>query len=86
MDNRQIINMVMVDFRKAFDLMDHAFVLKKIRHFKISNKPPLWFSSYLLNRKQKVVINDNESKYGKIHLVYPSGLKFGTSVIVNVHK
>ena len=63
MDNGQIIGMAMVDFRKAFDLMDHPFVLKKLRHFKISNKTLLLFSSYLLNRKQKLVINDIESKY-----------------------
>ena len=74
MDNGQIIGMAMLDFRKAFDLMDHAFVLKKLRHFKISNKTLLWFSSYLLNRKQKLVINDIESKYeSKIKFGVPQG-------------
>ena len=59
-NNGQIIGMVMVDFRKAFDLVDHSFLLKTLRHYKISNKTLLWFSSYLSNRKQKVVINDIE--------------------------
>ena len=30
----QIIGMIMVDFRKAFDLVDHTFLLKKLKHYK----------------------------------------------------
>ena len=30
-NNSQIIGMVIVDFRKAFDLVDHTFLLKNIR-------------------------------------------------------
>ena len=30
----QIIGMIMVDFRKAFDLEDHTFLLKKLKHYK----------------------------------------------------
>ena len=65
--------MVMVDFMKAFDLVDHTLLLKKLRHYKISNKTLLLFSSYLLNRKQKVVINDIELKYEKIIFDVPQG-------------
>ena len=56
--------MVMVDFRKAFDLVDYTLLLKKLRHYKLSDKTINWFSSYffLLDRKQKVVINNNESR------------------------
>ena len=68
--------MVMVDFRKAFDLVDHTLLLKNLRHYKISDKTLLWFSSYLLNRKQKVVINDIESKYEKIMFGVPQGSSF----------
>ena len=52
-NNGQIIGMVMVDFRKAFDLVDHTLLLKKLRHYKISDETLLWFSSYLLNKKTK---------------------------------
>ena len=65
-NNSQIIGqiistMVMVDIRKAFDLVDHILLLKKLRHYKLSAEAVNWFSSYLLNRKQKVVINNTES-------------------------
>ena len=84
-NNGQIIGMVMVDFRKAFDLVDHTLLLKKLKHYESSNKALLWFSSNLFNRKLKVVINDMESKYEKNYVWCPSGLNFGTSVIFNVH-
>ena len=76
-NNGQIIGIVMVDFRKAFDLVGHTLLLKKLRHYKISNKTLLWFSYYLLNRKQKVVINDIESKYEKNMFGVPQGSILG---------
>ena len=33
-NNSQIIGLVMIDFRKAFDLVDHTLLLKKLRHYK----------------------------------------------------
>ena len=46
-----------INLVKAFDLVDHTLLLKKLRHYKLSDKTINWFSSYLLGRKQKVVIN-----------------------------
>ena len=76
-NNGQIIGMVMVDFRKAFDLVDHTLLLKKLRHNKISDETLLWFSSYLLNRKQKVVINNIESTTENIVCGVPQGTILG---------
>ena len=76
-NNGQIIGMVMVDFRKAFDLVDHTLLLKKLRHYKISDETLLWFSSYLLNRKQKVVINNIESTTENIVCGVPQGTILG---------
>ena len=76
-NNGQIIGMVMVDFRKAFDLVDHTHLLKKLRHYKISDETLLWFSSYLLNRKQKVVINNIESTTENIVCGVPQGTILG---------
>ena len=44
------------------DLVDHTLLLKKLRRYKLSDKTINWFSSYLLDRKQKVVINNIESR------------------------
>ena len=39
-----------------------TLLLEKLRHYKLSDKTINWFSSYLLDRKQKVVINNIESR------------------------
>ena len=33
-----MIGMVMIDFRKAFDLVDHTLLLKKLKYYKISEE------------------------------------------------
>ena len=52
----------MVDFRKAFDLGDHKILLKKLNLYKCSNLTLSWFSSYLSNRSQFVIINGIRSE------------------------
>ena len=49
-----LIGAVMIDFKKAFDLVDHSLLLKKLKHYKLSNDTLLWFASNLSKRKQKV--------------------------------
>ena len=53
-NNSQMIGMVMIDFRKAFDLVDHTLLLKKLKYYKISEETISWFSSYLMGRKQSL--------------------------------
>ena len=58
----QKIGMVMGDFRKAFDIVDHPLLLKKFKYYKISEETISWFSSYLLGRKQRVFVNNSLSE------------------------
>ena len=53
-----MVGVVMIDFKKAFDLVDHNILLKKLKHYKLSDKTLSWFGSYLLNRKQRVCVNN----------------------------
>ena len=52
----QMIGMAMIDFRKAFNLVDHTLLLKKLKYYKISEETISWFSSYMLVRNQKVFV------------------------------
>ena len=53
-----LIGSVMIDFKKAFDLVDHSILLKKLKHYKLSDNTLSWFASYLSSRKQKVSLNN----------------------------
>lgn len=76
-NNSQMIGMVMVDFRKAFDLVDHTLLLKKLKYYRISKETIDWFSSYLLNRKQKVFVNNTLSAAENIVTGVPQGTILG---------
>ena len=51
-NNGNLVCCVLVDFRKAFDLVDHKLLLQKLRYFILSNLSLSWFESYLNNRTQ----------------------------------
>ena len=63
---------VLLDLRKAFDLIDHNMLLKKLRMYKCSNNSLNWFASYLQNRYQRTTVN------GKISTKLPKNYFIAT--------
>ncbi|KAJ0180561.1 hypothetical protein K1T71_003965 [Dendrolimus kikuchii] len=56
MDNRIQVDTVYTDFRKAFDKVDHDILLRKLAFNGIRGNLLRWFTSYIKNRSQRVVI------------------------------
>jgi Reverse transcriptase (RNA-dependent DNA polymerase) len=48
--------------KKAFDMVDHGILLKKLRKFGVGDTAIGWFSDYLRNRQQFVSIGSVNSK------------------------
>jgi hypothetical protein len=48
---------VFLDLKKAFDVVPHDILLKKLEKLGITGTALSWFTSYLSNRRQKVEIN-----------------------------
>ena len=57
---------VFIDLSKAFDIIDHSLLLKKLKHYGIRETALSWFTSYLTNRFQYVSIDGNNSSYLQI--------------------
>ena len=57
----KFVGCLMVDFCKAFDLVDHNLLLQKLRLYKCDENSLSWFNSYLSNRTQMVSINNKVS-------------------------
>ena len=53
----RLVGSVMVDFRKAFDMVDHKILLKKLSLYRFSSLTLSWFRCYLSNRSQTVSTN-----------------------------
>ena len=58
MNNGPMIGVVMVDFKKVFDLVDPGILLQKLELYRFFSSTISWFSSYLLNHKQRVSISN----------------------------
>ena len=52
-----IVGTIMVDFRKAFDLVDHSLLLKKLGIYKCSEHFIKFMDSYLCQRTQAAFIS-----------------------------
>ena len=58
MDKGNLIGVVFLDIRKAFDSINHNILVNKLEtQFGISNNELKWFKSYLTNREQVCAIN-----------------------------
>ena len=77
LDNGKEVRVVFFDISKAFDRVWHSGLLYKIEQFGISGGLLLWIKSYLSGRKQKVIINGQESELIEINAGVPQGSILG---------
>ena len=68
---------VLIDFRKAFDTVDHNIILHKLYHYGIRGNAHGWFQSYLSNRSQYVNYNNTTSKMKPVKCGVPQGFILG---------
>ena len=76
-DDGEIIGVVFLDFKKAFDLVDHDILLQKLQCYKISHSSCNWFKSYLFERSQQVVKGTIKSEVLEIKHGVPQGSILG---------
>ena len=58
MDKSLITGALFIDFRKAFDTIDHVKLLEKLGSFGICDEEYYWMKDYLSNRQQSVSLGD----------------------------
>jgi len=80
LNNKQIVGGIFCDLPKAFDCINHAILLEKMKFYGVSGKFYNLIKSYLDGRYQKVVPSHNtntESTWEKIRQGVPQGLILG---------
>ena len=63
LDQGNDVQMVFFDISKAFDRVWHKGLIYKLRTIGIQGTLLKWFTSYLTNRQQRVVINGKSSSF-----------------------
>ena len=73
LDSGQLVGLVFIDLKKAFDTVDHNILCQKLEHYGLIGRELSWFKSYLSNRKQYCCINGVESRLMDINIGVPQG-------------
>ena len=76
-DSGKEVRVVFCDISKAFDRVWHRGLIHKLRDMGCSEEVLKWFSSYLTNRRQRVVNNGQTSEWTFVKAGVPQGSILG---------
>ena len=72
-----VVDVIYFDLAKAFDSVPHIRLLTKLKSYGLTEKLLGWLRSYLVGRRQKVVINGYSSTWCEVSSDVPQGSVLG---------
>ena len=77
LESHNPLDVVYLDFQKAFDSVPHQRLLWKLRSYGVSGKLLKWIESFLVNRRQQVVLHGSSSDWSEVVSGVPQGSVLG---------
>ncbi|KAK7087826.1 hypothetical protein V1264_021830 [Littorina saxatilis] len=77
LDRNGQTDVVVMDFAKAFDKVNHSLLVHKLHHYGIRNSTNSWISSFLHGRSQAVVVEGSRSTNIPVKSGVPQGSVLG---------
>ena len=85
-DKGKQVDIVILDFSKAFDTVPHDRLLHQIDQYGIRGPLHTWLTSFLTERKMRVALEGEYSDEATVDSGVPQGTVSGTYVILLPHK
>ena len=86
MDSHHQIDLLLLDFSKAFDTVAHNKLLNKLTYYGIWNSTHKWLSAWLTGRTQKSNGRGCIVQRSRCHIRCTSGHRLGTTDVLNIYK
>jgi hypothetical protein len=77
LDNGQRIDIIIIDFSKAFDLVTHGQLLTKIANSGVNSRVVVWIREFLLGRTQRGRVGGHSSEEVRVISGVPQGSVLG---------
>jgi len=82
LDKNKQTNILYLGFAKAFDIVDHVILIEKLKWYGVTGQLLDWFSDYLKDRSQRVVIDGAASERLPVSSGVPQGSLGGPLLFV----
>ena len=71
LDHGRQVDMLILDFSKAFDTVAHQRLINKLDNYGITNNVKSWLTTWLTSRTQRVVVDGEQSSDARVRSGVP---------------